>query len=454
MKRRLSWLLLSFCGVGNAQPAEVRNLIGREGEQKLEQLRLERSQRLVLDLQLNEAVKKKLAGTNDLRLMQSVLAEQSAGPKTFLERNAQARTRLFTIAKVAQGTQAAEIGSVLESMGWNSQKLMDLARYSSSPELEVRSLAPRISDGGAGKLNFLMDDRLIVNPERNVPDSVFPTKVPPLYKGRGTVRRGLSYAGIVAVSRAGKYVQVCSGTIIATYWFVTAAHCLLDESSGAMMKESQVSVFLPFQGGSETVFSGEGVENRAMRRLRVVETTWLGQDFNESYPGSKDAFSDVIKAGKDLALLRLAAAEINALPSKISDVRLYRGTPPPSSVSSIGYGITNVRVEEHLSLLVGIRATLPDGADKASDLLVFGAPGAGGPGGICGGDSGGGLFPGKIDGEEQAPLLLIGVGSALTGNGDDNTDPDLCLARQQNYTSVLSERNRKFVCDRAPSACS
>ncbi|MDQ0036694.1 hypothetical protein J2W30_004469 [Variovorax boronicumulans] len=454
MKRPLFWLLLSLCGAASAQPAEVRHLIGREGEQKLEQLRLEKSQRSVLELHLNEGVKRKLTGTNDLRLMESVLAEQSAGTKALLERNAHARTQLFTIGKAAQGPQAAEMGRVLESMGWNSRKLMDSARYASSPQLEVQSLAPRIRSGGSGKLSFLMDDQLMVNPERNVPDSVFPGKVPSQYKGQGTVRRGLSYAGIVGVSRAGKYVRVCSGTIIARYWLVTAAHCLLDESSGTMMKETQVAVFLPFQGGSETVFSDDGVENRAMRRLRVVETIWLGQDFNESYPGSRDAFSGVIKDGKDLALLRLATAEIDALPSRISDVRIYSGTPPPSPVSSIGYGVTNVSVEEHLSLLVGVRGTLPDGADKASNLLVFGAPGAGGPGGICGADSGGGLFPGKINGEEKAPLFLIGVSSALTGNGDDNADPDVCLARQQNYSSVLSERNRKFVCDRAPSACS
>jgi hypothetical protein len=187
-----------------------------------------------------------------------------------------------------------------------------------------------------------------------------------------------------------------------------------------------------------------------MKRITVEATVWMGDDDkNIAFPGNKDGFNDVIKQGRDLAMLRLNQQQMDALPNLLGDVRLYSGTPPDSATTVVGYGITDARNTTGLSLLAGFRGELPLGADNGSDVLEFGKPDSSAAG-VCGGDSGGGLFLGRIDGTQARPQL-IGVISGL--QADNSSSTEVCIASAQLHSSLLSQRNSKFVCDRAPAAC-
>lgn len=449
MKCLIAVLLAATCGAALAQSERLQ--LSPEGMQKLKELRLQKSKEFALELPLSSKTRRKLLETDDQLIIDSVLRAQSTVPKFKLEADTIARSRLAALSRVND----VDLQQALLGAGFTREKLIESARLSANPQADLKSLPSTIFFNREGRAVFGKPSVFVTSPGEVAPDNLLPGmsfKGKPIAGsggGKPIYRQGLRYAGLLAIAREGNFQMVCSGTVVAKYWLVTAAHCLFDESTPGRYATAQLAVFLPLQGGQETVrgFSGD---NKAMKRITLEAAIWMGDDAKDmAFPGSKDGFDAVIKEGRDVAMLRLNQQQVDALPNPLGDVRLYNGTPPASVTTVVGYGITDASNATGLSLLPGFRGELPSGAENGGDVLEYGAP-LSAAAGICGGDSGGGLFLGRIDGTQAKPQL-IGVISGL--QADSSSSAEVCIASAQVHSSLLSQRNRKFVCDRAPAAC-
>jgi hypothetical protein len=258
-------------------------------------------------------------------------------------------------------------------------------------------------------------------------------------------RSGLTYAG--ALSAAGPQpVIVCSGTIVARQWLVTAAHCLAEISPDKPPKPDSLRVYLPFQDGTEQVITVTGHFNRNMRAVRVDKIMWIGEEIKVPYPVSEQAISELSSQGIDIALLRLSSHDVSELPNPVAEVRLATQIREEAH-SLVGYGLTDHQLPAGLSLLVGIRPTPPFNDEN---VLYYGQAQSIGNGGICRGDSGGGAFAGRINGT-QARVAMIGVISALLDSGEGTAN--ICFTGSQMLSSVVSARNRAYMCKHIPEAC-
>lgn len=446
--------LLSFglsCPVlAQAQPSHES--LARDSAQASQKLRIEKLKERALTLPVDETTKSKLLLSNDKELLQAAIKDRSKLEGNSLARNLAARTSLIELADLAADQRVTK---ALLASGIDPGKVRIAAVSSRNPTEELANLSKRLGVGTGGRILVKGDDVLITNPERNFSDKLQPGVVgndPQVPGDKGVWRSGLKFAVLIGMQDGTNIVGHCSGTFLPGNWVVTAAHCLVSRRNGGQVGAQNLHVYFPFQAGTDSVTSPSGFINRGMKRLKVEETVWLGQFFDQQFPASIDSFGSVIADGLDLALLRLNAAEVAALPNPIPRVKIYSGDLVGSSVSALGYGVSNVADFGDLSLLVGVRTTLPEGAEELRNVLYYGKNQSDKAGGICGGDSGGGLFFGRIDGQ-GSDFRLIGVVSSLLGNGQ-NSASSFCLASTQSHTSLITNRNRQFVCNRVPVACS
>ncbi len=450
MKAKLLYGLLLWSGCSVAQQIQLQDRLDMRSMEKIQELRLEKSKDRIGDSRLSGLTKERLQKSGDLEVLRAVLRDQSLTKSGLdLDRKANARLDLLKYGTTLEGKESVR----RLDADFDSKLLVDIARKSSTPEIAARILDSKIRMDGTGRLVLGMGSVFSTNPSINAPDTARPGKIPLGFNGPKPEvwRSGLLFSGLLATTLPGKNQMVCSGTIVGKYWFLTAAHCLRDARSQKRFKPAEVSVFLPFQRGAETVIAMQGRLNLNMKRVSVETAEWLGDGVPEAFPESSNALTSMIRAGKDIALLRLKTSDMDALPARIENVKILKVAPPNSQVSVAGYGVTNISDDSDLTLMVAVRPRLPDGVSADSDLLTFGAPVGTSVGGICGGDSGGGLFAGRVNGISPSPKL-IGVVSALLESADTSS-ADACVASAQGHASLLSTRNHGFVCGKVPDAC-
>lgn len=443
---------VACCPQAIAEHESVLGILSKENEEGLRQLRLERSKSWVLQLPVDESVKARLLSTNDQELLQAALQDQSISFGPRLASTLKARAMMHELADLASDQR---IEKSLLSSGIDPEKLRANAAFSTNPIQKAQEISKRLEKTNDGRMRLRLEGVLITKPELIADDKLLPG-----VKGQGPQpdkpvwRSGLKFAALLGVTQGTKTLGLCSGTVVAKNWVITAAHCLLDETSGGIIDPKKISVYLPFQEGNESVSSPNGFVNRDMRRVRVDAVAWIGDTTQDSFPSNEQGFSQIIFEGKDLALLKLNEIDVSSLPTPIASVKLFNGvptSPPISAISAVGYGITDFSGVGRLGLMVGIRDSLPNGLEDGSDLLTYGPNRMSTAGGTCGGDSGGGLFAGRVDGQ-SAQLRLVGVISSLVGSGQNST-VDFCVTEQQSHMSLITQRNRSYVCARVPTAC-
>ncbi|MGA8787151.1 MAG: hypothetical protein WB542_17630, partial [Polaromonas sp.] len=98
-----------------AQQPQMREVLSPEGEQELQQLRLERSKRLMLEVpSINPEMTARLLKTNDRQLIDAALRDQSVRKLVRRNENVQARLKLFNVARLAEND---DISAALTSAG-------------------------------------------------------------------------------------------------------------------------------------------------------------------------------------------------------------------------------------------------------------------------------------------------------------------------------------------------
>jgi len=432
--------------VATAQQLPFGESLNRESKEALEELRLQRTKRYVTEQQsFDAATAKRLMQIQDRQVIEAALRDQSTDSSQSLEKKTRARLILSDVVRLA-GDEDIKRGLV--DAGVDEGKVIESARTSKDPVNDLHQLSSKLGIDEQGRTIVAKIGVKIYHPIENAPDSCKPGDA----EGDGRVcRPGLLYA--VAIGTSDKRL-ICSGTIVAKYWVLTAAHCLWDDGRKRRLGPSEIWVFLPFQFGQETLDSAQGYRNKNLRKVVVEDATWIGDENKEQFPTNPSGISSMIYKGQDLALLRLRQADVDELPVRINDVALYKGAPPNPPLSIIGYGMTTGTVSADLTLMVGVRDTRPYGVEKGENLLIFGVVSSNNQhdGGICTGDSGGGLFAGRVDGNSQKKPELIALASGYLSSSLSTSD-EICIAHQQGYTSLISEANRKFVCGRIPQAC-
>lgn len=453
MRRRiivLTVMTAACCGVA-AQSQTMPKELDAASLKALSQLRLERLQAAASNIAIDPHLKQNVLASRDEALLQAVLRDRARLSAKNLEAAVSARAALFEVARLA--VDDARVAATLNAYGVQPAQVRDDALNTPDPAKSKARLGQRLGISPGGKLILRTDGVLITKPEPIADDNLLPGQRSPGMPQLNPVwRSGLKFAALIGVRKGAGHTAVCSATLVGEpKWVVTAAHCLLDANKGVRFDLKALAVFLPFQGGADTVSGANGAASRNMRRVRVSSMAWIGDDTNDAFPSTEAGFFSLIAQGKDLALLQLDNTDLAAASAPVAEVRLFSGVPAIPPLSMVGYGVTDSAPDGNLALLVGVRQEPPFGIEEKEPLLVYGPNRAVAGGGICGGDSGGGLFAGRMDGTVVQPRL-VGVISALTGDTPASA-AGVCLASQQNHTSLLVQRNREFVCRRVPAAC-
>lgn len=185
-----------------------------------------------------------------------------------------------------------------------------------------------------------------------------------------------AWPSAVALYRDGSTRQICTGTIVADQWVLTAGHCLKSAMTGID------SVVI----GRHDLTSAEGESIRVTQVLR--------------HPGYRELNTSKV-ADNDIALLRLERPTL-APTAQLIDVAHHEAIVADADVTAVGWGLINMALVKDTDVLreVTVPVITKDECAAAADgdygrllsdnMICTGS--RGNHESICLGDSGGPLF--------------------------------------------------------------
>lgn len=263
-------------------------------------------------------------------------------------------------------------------------------------------------------------------------------------------RRNFAIVGVLADISVVPHKQICSGTLIANNWFLTATHCLRDPSTRTRIPPERLGVFFPFQEGQATVRRSDGEEStRLAPRIPDKTVFWFGEVKGKQFPLSDRDMDDQVHEGNDIAVIGLRDPPHKKLNPDAIEFPLHAGVSPPLTLA--GYGLTNAATTMgELLLEVGVRTDLVFTND-AGVLLSTAKDRAVIPNGrICAGDSGGPVFLGAADGRAGNKFQLVAIASIVDA---DEANLTTCASAVQRFTRLDRKEVRSWLCEKTNTAC-
>lgn len=262
-------------------------------------------------------------------------------------------------------------------------------------------------------------------------------------------RKNFAVVGVLADISVLPYKQICSGTLIANNWFLTAMHCLRDPSTKTRIPPERLGVFFPFQEGTVTVRRSDGEESKHLAlRMPNKSIFWFGEVKGRKFPISDGDMDDQVHEGNDIAVIGLAEPPHKKL---IPDIQfpLNAGVSPPLTLA--GYGLTNAaNTMGELLLEVGMRTDLVFTNDTGVLLSTAEDKSLLPNGRICAGDSGGPVFLGKADGRAGNKFQLVAIASIVDA---EVANLETCASAVQRFSRLDRKEVRSWLCEKTKTAC-